>query len=309
MDGVSWLVSTLSRALAFSTPLLWGALGEIYAQRAGVINLGIEGMMLLGALSAFVVTYMTGVPVLGLLGAAVVGSLAGLLHALVVVTLRGNQYVAGLALTMVGTGVSGLLGRGWVGIPLPTPLPDISLPWLTTLPLLGPALFTSQSVVTYVGVLLAVLLWLGLDYTRWGLVLRSTGEAPAAVDALGVSVPLVRYLAVMFGGALAGVGGGFLSVAYRPSWTEGMTGGMGWITLAIVIFAAWQPLRALGGALFFGALYHLAFRLQTWMAPELLRMLPYACTMVVLALVAVGKKRHWQGVPEALGRPYVRGER
>jgi general nucleoside transport system permease protein len=158
-------------------------------------------------------------------------------------------------------------------------------------------------------VLLAVVLWLVLYCTRWGLVLRSTGEAPAAADALGVSVTGVRYLAVVFGGALAGIAGGFLSVAYRPAWTEGMTAGMGWIAIAIVIFAAWNPLRALGGALLFGALYHLAFRLQAWMAPELLRMLPYACTIVVLTLNALGKHRHWQGAPEALGLPYVRGER
>jgi general nucleoside transport system permease protein len=309
MEGESWLVSTLSRALAFSTPLLWGALGEIYAERAGVINLGIEGMMILGAFVAFAVAHNTGNPGLGLLGAAAVGSLAALLHAFVVITLRANQYVSGLALSMVGLGSAGLLGRGWVGLPLPVPLADLSLPGLATLPLVGPALFTSQSPLTYLGVLLAVVLWLVLYCTRWGLVLRSTGEAPAAADALGVSVTGVRYLAVVFGGALAGIAGGFLSVAYRPAWTEGMTAGMGWIAIAIVIFAAWNPLRALGGALLFGALYHLAFRLQAWMAPELLRMLPYACTIVVLTLNALGKHRHWQGAPEALGLPYVRGER
>jgi simple sugar transport system permease protein len=309
MEGDGWLVSTLSRALAFSTPLLWSALGEIYAERAGVINLGVEGMMLLGAFVAFAAAHSTGNPGLGLLGAAAVGSLAALLHAFVVITLRANQYVSGLALTMVGSGSAGLLGRGWVGLPLPVPLADVSIPGLATLPLVGPALFTSQSLLTYLGVLLAVVLWFVLYQTRWGLVLRSTGEAPAAVDALGVSVAGVRYLAVVFGGALAGLAGGFLSVAYRPAWTEGMTAGMGWIAIAIVIFAAWNPLRALGGALLFGALYHLAFRWQAWMAPELLRMLPYACTIVVLTLSALGKGRHWQEAPEALGLPYVRGQR
>jgi simple sugar transport system permease protein len=217
----------------------------------------------------------------------------------VALTLRANQYVSGLALTMSGLGLAGLLGRGWVGMPLRTPLTDISIPWLSALPLLGPALFTAQSILTYLGLLLAMVLWFVLYYTRWGLVIRSTG----------VPISLVRYLSVVFGGVLAGVAGGFLSVAYRPAWTEGMTAGMGWIAIAIVIFAAWDPLRALGGAILFGALYHLAFRLQAWVAPELLKLMPYACTIVVLTLTALGKAHRWQGAPEALGLPYVRGER
>jgi general nucleoside transport system permease protein len=210
---------------------------------------------------------------------------------------------------MLGGGLAGLLGRGWIGVPLRTPLADCSLPGLSSLPLVGPALFTAQSPVTYLGLLLAVVLWFVLYYTRWGVVIRSTGESPATADALGISVTLVRYLTVIFGGALAGVAGGFLSVAYRPAWTEGMTAGMGWIALAMVIFAAWDPLRALAGALLFGALYHLAFRLQAWVAPELLRMLPYVCTIVALTLATLGKTRRWQGAPAALGQAYVRGER
>jgi ABC-type uncharacterized transport system permease subunit len=309
MDGESWVVSTLSRALAFGTPLLWAALGEIYAERAGVVNLGLEGMMILGACFAFIVAQITGYAGLGLLVAAAVGGVAALLHAFVALTLRANQYVSGLALTMSGLGLAGLLGRSWVGMPLRTPLADVSIPWLSALPLLGPALFTAQSLLTYLGLLLAIVLWFVLYYTRWGLMLRSTGEAPATADALGVPVTLVRYLSVVFGGALAGVAGGFLSVAYRPAWTEGMTAGMGWIAIAIVILAAWDPLRALGGALLFGALYHLAFRLQAWVAPELLKLMPYACTIVVLTLTAIGKAHRWQGAPEALGLPYVRGER
>ena len=309
MEEESWVISTLSRALAFSTPLLWGALGEVYAERAGVINLGIEGMMLFGALSAFAGAYTTGSPGLGLLLAAAVGSLMALVHAFVAITLRANQYVAGLALSMLGSGLAGLLGRGWVGVPLPTPLPNVSLPVLSTLPFFGPAMFTAQSPVTYLGLLLAVVLWFGLFYTRWGMVIRSTGESPVTADTLGVSVALVRYLAVAFGGALAGVAGGFLSVAYRPAWTEGMTAGMGWIALAIVILAAWDPLRALAGALLFGALYHLAFRLQAWVAPELLRILPYICTIVALTLTRLSPARRWQGAPAALGLAYVRGER
>jgi general nucleoside transport system permease protein len=309
MTEESWVVSTASRALALGTPLLWGALGEIYAERAGVLNLGVEGMISLGALSAFAVAYTTGQPWLGLLAATAVGSLAALCHAFVCITLRANQYVSGLALTMTGLGLSGLLGRGWEGRPLHAPLADITVPGLSALPWLGPALFVGHSALTYMGLLLAIILWLGLYHSRWGMILRAVGEAPAAADAQGVRVVLSRYVAVIFGGALAGVAGGFLSVAYRPAWTEGMSAGMGWIVLALVIFAAWDPLKAVAGAWCFGALYHLAFRWQSSAPPELLKMLPYAGTLVILSLIALGKQRYRHGAPEALGRPYRRGER
>jgi simple sugar transport system permease protein len=169
-------------------------------------------------------------------------------------------------------------------------------------------LFTRQSVLTYLGLCLAVLLGFVLSATRWGIIIRSVGEAPAAADALGVDVDRVRYLCVGLGGVLAGVAGGFLSVSYLPAWTEGMTAGMGWIALALAIFAAWDPLKAIGGSLLFGALYHLAFRLQAWIVPELLQLLPYACTIGVLVVASLGKTRRWHGTPAALGQPYVRGE-
>ena len=284
-----WVLSTFIRGLALGTPLLWAALGEIYAERSGVVNLGVEGMMILGAFSAFALAQTTANPLLGLLIAAGAGAAAALLHAFVTITLRANQYVSGLALTMLGLGLSALLGRRWEGLPLLDTLPEVSA-------------------FTYLSLLLAVLLWFVLYHTRWGIVIRSAGEAPAAVDTLGVNVALVRYLAVIFGGALAGVGGGFLSVAYRPSWTEGMTNGLGWIAIAIAIFASWDPLRAVAGAFLFGALFHLSFRLQTWVAPEPLQMMPFAFTIVVLALTARRGGRA-QGAPAALGLPYVRGER
>lgn len=282
--------TTLARALVFSTPLLWAALGEIYAERAGVVNLGVDGMMTLGAFFAFAVAHVSGAPELGLLVAAFAGGLAALLHAFVAITLRANQYVSGLALGMLGLGLAGLLGRGWEGIPLEHSLPELST-------------------VTYLGLILAVILWVVLYHTRWGVVLRSVGEAPDAADAMGVNVFLVRYLAVIFGGVLAGIAGGYLSVAYRPSWTEGMTEGMGWIAIAIAIFAAWDPIKAVGGALLFGALFHLSFRLQAWVQPELLKLMPYAFTVLALVLMAGGKGRRRRGAPQALGVPYVRGER
>lgn len=283
------ILTTLVRAMAVGTPLLWGALGEIYAERAGVVNLGVEGMMILGAFVAFATAYTTGNAILGLTAAAAVGALAALVHAFVSVTLRANQYVSGLALSMLGLGLAGLLGRGWEGIPLDRPLAETSL--------------------VPVGVALAVVLWVVLYRTRWGIILRSVGEAPAAADAMGVNVLLVRYLAVVFGGLLAGIAGGFLSVAYRPSWTEGMTAGTGWIAIALAIFAGWDPLRVIVAALFFGALFHLSFRLQAWIPPEPLTMLPFVFTILVLALTARRTGRLFGGTPEALGIPYIRGER
>lgn len=285
-----WILNTIIRGLALGTPLVWAALGEVYAERSGVVNLGVEGMMVLGAFAAFAVAQSTGHPYLGLLLAAGAGAGAAMLHAVLVISLRANQYVSGLALTMFGLGLSALLGRRWEGLPLLTTLPEISL-------------------LTYGGLAMGIVLWFILYHTRWGIVLRSAGEAPAAVDSLGVNVFLVRYLAVTFGGALAGIGGGLLSVAYRPSWTEGVTVGLGWIAISIAIFASWDPIRAVAGAFLFGALFHLSFRLQTWVAPEPLQMMPFAFTILVLTLASARRRTGVQGAPEALGIPYIRGER
>jgi simple sugar transport system permease protein len=264
-------------------------------------------MMILGAFSAFAVAQSVGDPWLGLLAAAVVGAGAALIHALFTVTLRANQYVSGLALTIFGLGFSGLLGARWVGIPLANPLPKLTVPGLSQLPVLGPALFQNQSYLTYIGLFLAVVLWLVLYKTRWGIVIRSVGESPATADALGVNVFLVRYLCLAFGGAMAGVAGGFLSVEYRPAWTEGMTAGTGWIVIALTIFAAWNPLRAVWGVLLFSGLYHLAYRLQAWFPPEFLKLMPYAFAILVLAIAGLRGAR--QLAPGALGIPYTRGEK
>ncbi len=307
MDWVSWLTAMVARALSFSTPLLWGTLGEVYAERSGVVNLGVEGMMILGAFTGFAVAHTTGDPWLGVLAAAAVGGGSSVIHAFLTVTLRANQYVSGLALTMFGLGLAGLLGRGWEGIPLRNPLLNITVPWLADIPVLGPMLFARQNPLTYIGILLAVVLWLTLHRTRWGMIIRSCGESPGTVDAMGINVSLVRYLCVSLGGALAGVAGAFLSVAYRPAWTEGMTAGMGWIVIALTIFAAWDPLQVVWGSLLFGALYHLSYRLQEFVAPELLRIMPYAFAIIVLAAVGLSGGARRRGAPGALGEPYRRG--
>ncbi len=281
------VLAMLVRALAFGTPILLAGLGEIYAERSGVVNLGVEGMMAVGALAAFAVAQSSGSPYLGVLAALLAAALVSLPFALASITLRANQYVAGLALTMLGLGVSGLLGKPYEGAPLAHPLPEAGF------------------IVT--ALLLAVLLWFFLQHTYGGLVLRSAGENPETVDAMGIDVYRVRYAAVIFGGAMSGLAGAFLSLAYRPSWADGITSGLGWIAVALAIFAAWHPLKAVGAALLFGALYHLSYRLQAAVSPEFLKAMPYLFVVVVLSLSALRKGP--SGAPESLGIPYVRGER
>lgn len=309
MDFDLLVVATIARALAFATPLLWAALGEVIAERSGVVNLGVEGMMALGALTGFAVSFTTGHVWLGLIAAAMVGMLAATLHAFVAITLRADAYVSGLALTMLGLGISALLGRAWVGRPLANPMRPVDVPLLSEIPVLGPMLFQGQHLLTYGALIACVIAWVFLFRTRAGLVLRSVGENPAAVDAAGLPVRRTRYAAVMVGGALAGIAGGYLSIAYRPSWGEGMVNGLGWIALALAIFAMWHPLRVIVAGLLFGACFTLAFRLQTVFPPELLTLLPYVFTVLALVFTAWRQGRHAFGAPDALGRPYLRGER
>jgi len=303
------LTTTLARALAFGTPLLLAALGEIVAERAGVVNLGVEGAMMLGAVAGFVVAAVTGSALLGLAAAALAGALTAGLHALMSVVVLANQHVSGLAIAIGGVGLANLLGRDWVGRPLPAAMPFVSVPLLQDIPVLGPALFRDQYVLSYVALAVAVGLWWVLYRTRLGLTLRTVGESPAAADTAGVAVRRVRFLAVTFGGLLAGVAGAYLSLAYRPSWGENITNGMGWIALGLTIFALWHPLRAIGAAVLFGAFFTLSFRLQSVLPPELLTLLPYLVTIAALTLIALRGGRGAVGAPEALGTPYRRGER
>lgn len=308
MGWETWLIGTISRALVYGTPLLLGTLGEIYAERSGVLNLGIEGMMIMGAYAGFATAYTTGDPWLGLLAAACVGGGLSLIHAFVTITLRADQIISGLALTMFGLGLAGMLGRGWEGKPLAASLPSITVPFLSKIPWVGPSLFVDQNAIVYLGIFLSFLLWFVLYKTRIGVTIRAVGDDPATADAMGVNVNRVRYSCVFLGGLLAGLAGGYLSVAYRPAWTEGMTAGMGWIVIALVIFAFWNPLHGMLGAYFFGALYHLSYRLQPWTSPELLKAMPYAFAILVLVVVARETLRRRMGAPAALCEPYTREE-
>jgi simple sugar transport system permease protein len=308
MGWETWIITTFSRSLAYGTPLLLGTLGEIYAERSGVLNLGVEGMMIMGAYSAFTTAYITGNPWLGLLVAAVVGGAFSLIHAFTCVTLKANQVVSGLSLTMLGLGLSGMFGRGWEGKPLPVSISKITVSGLSKIPLLGPILFEGQNLIVYLSILLVPLLWYVLYRTRIGITIRSVGESPATADSLGINVNRVRYICVLIGGVLAGVAGGYLSVAYRPAWTEGMTAGIGWIVIALTIFAFWNPVYGMLGAYLFAALYHLSYRLQPWVSPELLKAMPYAFAILVLIFVSRGTLQKRMGAPAALTLPYTRGE-
>jgi len=308
MGWETWIIATLSRSLIYGTPLLLGTLGEIYAERSGVLNLGVEGMMIMGAYSAFTTAYITGNPWLGILVGAVVGGAFSLIHAFTSVTLKANQVVSGLSLTMLGLGLSGVLGRGWEGKPLPVSLPKITVSSLSKIPFLGSILFEGQNLIVYLTILLVPLLWYVLYRTRIGITIRSVGESPATADSLGINVNRVRYMCVFLGGVLAGVAGGYLSVAYRPAWTEGMTAGTGWIVIALTIFAFWNPAYGMLGAYLFAALYHLSYRLQPWVSPELLKAMPYAFAILVLIFVSRGTLQKRMGAPAALALPYTRGE-
>lgn len=314
MSLEAFVASLLHDAIRSGTPLLLGTLGEIYAERSGVLNLGVEGMMIMGAVTGFGVTLVTGNVWLGILAGALVGGLSALIHAFLSITLRANQVVSGLALTMFGLGMSGLIGGLFVGLPLLCPLRPISIPVLSNIPILGPFLF-EHDLLVYFSIAFVPLLWFILFKTRAGINIRSVGESPATADALGVNVFRVRYLCVFLGGLLAGLGGAYLSVAYRPAWTEGMTAGIGWIVIALTIFAMWSPGRALIGSYLFGGVEALQFRLQPppphglGISPNLLAMLPYALAVIVLLAGTRETIRKRMGAPSALGTPYVRGEK
>jgi ABC-type uncharacterized transport system permease subunit len=305
------LITVLAAAIASGTAILYACLGEILCERAGVLNLGVEGMMLMGALGGFAVTFWTGNVWLGAGAALAVGGLLSLIHAFLTVTLRANQVVSGLALTLFGGGLSSFLGQALVGQQPPAAFTKLPLPLLGDLPVLGPILFR-QDALTYGSYLLVPLLWVWIYRTRPGLYLRAVGENPATTDAMGLSVTGLRYGYVVAGGMLAGLGGAAISLASNPGWVENMTAGRGWIAIALVIFATWNPARAAVGAYLFGGVEALQFRLQstgTEVSPFFLNMLPYLFTILVLVIATQETVRRRVGAPAALGLPYYREER
>ena len=317
MDAVL-IISILTVAIQAGTSLVYATIGEIFAERSGILNLGVEGMMIMGAVMAFAGAYHTGSAWVGVAVAIVAGGLLALIHAFLTVSLRSDQVVSGLALTIFGTGLASFLGQrlGPAGKPLVglvgPRFQSIPLPVLSEIPVIGKALF-DQNILVYGMYLLVPIASYWILRTRPGLHMRSVGENPGTADALGINVYRTRYLYTIFGGMLAGLGGAALSLAYTPGWTENITGGRGWIAIALVIFATWNPYRALLGALLFGGVNAIQFRLQaagTTIPAPFLNMLPYLFTIVVLTIVTVYENVSKRvGAPAALGLPYVRGER
>jgi simple sugar transport system permease protein len=289
-----------------ATPLLLAAIGELVAERSGVLNLGVEGMMAVGAVCGFAIGLETGSPFLGVFAAIIGGAVMATLFAVLTLVFVANQVASGLALTLFGLGLSALIGDSYVGQP-GLGLPRLDLPVLSDLPVIGRLVF-GLDLVSYVGVAAVVAVWWFLFRTRGGLVLRAVGDNHVSAHALGYGVLRVRFLAVLFGGAMAGLAGGYLSLVYTPQWAQNMTAGRGWIALALVVFATWLPARVLIGALLFGAVGILQLHAQAFgvgVPSQFLSMLPYLTTILVLVLISRNTILLRVNTPACLGQPFV----
>jgi len=305
-------MTILFGALVSGTPLLFATIGEIFSERSGVMNLGIEGMMLVGAMGGFAIWFKTDNLILGMIMGMIFGGLLACLHAFITITLRADQVVSGLAVTFLGSGVSSILGQPFVGqrVPKPIKLPFQGLEYI-------PA---EQIILVLIGIIFAILAWYFLFRTRPGLNLRSVGEYPSAADSLGINVFRTRYTYVLFGGMMSGMAGAAMSLITDPGWSDGKTSGLGWIAVALVIFAIWDPMRGLWVSYLFGLLRRLPLDLQNPALPfistannpsigRFMDMLPYLATIIILILGSREAMRKRLGAPSALGVPYIRGER
>ncbi|MBO9472878.1 MULTISPECIES: ABC transporter permease [unclassified Shimia] len=294
-------VLLIASLMVAATPLLLAAIGELVVEKAGVLNLGVEGMMIVGAICGFAISVETTSPMLGLLAAMVGGAVLSLLFAFLTQFALANQVASGLALTLFGLGLSALMGQSYVGIKPPA-MEKLNIPVISDIPVIGP-IFFSHDPVLYLGLALTAAVWWFLKKSRGGLILRAVGESHDAAHALGYNVIRVRILAIMFGGACAGLGGAYISLIRVPQWTEGMTAGVGWIALALVVFASWKPWRVLLGAYLFGGINVLQLNLQAAgiaIPVEYLAMSPYLITILVLVIMSADKS----GAPASLGRTF-----
>jgi simple sugar transport system permease protein len=311
--------SIIAITIAAGTSLVYGTIGEIYTERAGILNLGLEGMMLMGAVTAFATVYHTGSLLLAVLLAMLVGIVLAAIHAFLSITMRANQVVSGLSVTLFGTGFASFLGQrlgpaanGYYLAGLSAErFHKVAIPGLSEIPVLG-AVF-NQDILTYLVYLLIPAAWYFMYKTRYGLAIRACGESPQTADAMGVQVLKLRYLYTILGGMLVSLGGAHLSLSYTPGWTENITGGRGWIVIALVIFSMWNPSRAIWGAILFGGINAVQFRLQasgTDIPASFLNMAPYIATVLVLVVITVWESHNRRvGPPNALGVPYMREEK
>ena len=301
------IASIIAATLVAGTPLIIVALGELVTERSGVLNLGAEGMMAMGALTAFIVNQATGSAPLAVAAGMAAGIVMSLIFGYLTLTMLANQVASGLALSIFGIGLSAFIGKAYESAAMPMVTP-IRIPLLADIPLLGPVLFNQQSLVYFSWALVAAVAWF-LYRSRAGLVLRAVGESPGSAHAVGYAVIPIRYLAVAFGGAMAGIGGAFLSVYYTPLWSQGMVAGRGWIALALVVFATWRPIRVVLGAYLFGGvmisqLFVQGLGLQLEVPAQFLSALPYVATIVVLVLISRNAASVRLHSPVSLGLPF-----
>ena len=303
MDGTDIIVSAALTIITAATPLAFAALGELVVEKSGVLNLGVEGMMVVGAVMAFATGVTTGSAVLAIIVGALSGAVVGGLFGFLVLVLLSNQVATGLALTIFGLGLSALVGHGFVGLTF-VGVPTLYIPILTDIPIIGKIIF-GQDLMVYMSVAAAIGISWFLKKSRAGLILRAVGENHDAAHAIGYPVIRVRFLAVLFGGAMAGLGGAYLSLVYTPLWVENMTAGRGWIALALVVFAAWRPGRAFFGAYLFGGITIIQLHVQGvgWAIPsQFLSMLPYLVTIIVLVVISRDSGRQRLSAPASLGK-------
>ena len=308
LSEINFAVLVASLIVA-STPLVLAALGELIVEKSGVLNLGVEGMMIIGAVTGFIVGVETGSAYIGMMAAAMAGALLSLLFAFIILIMQANQVASGLALTIFGLGIAALMGHPYTGIKSPQ-ISTISIPILSEIPILG-TMFFQHDLIVYLSLISVLTIWYFLTRMRAGLILRSVGEDHDVAHSLGYRVITIRFLAIVFGGAMAGVGGGYLSLFRVPQWTEGMTAGAGWIALALVVFSGWRPFRLLIGAYIFGGITILQLNAQAaglGIPASFMSMLPYIATIVVLVLISRDVVRIRLNAPACLGRPF-RAER
>jgi len=312
MNGNIWVLASAD-SVAIATTLILAALGALFTERAGVLNLGIEGILLTSAISSFLAADSSGSIWLGLIVGSLVGALLAGIHAVLSVVLRANQIVAGLALVIFGTGLANFLGKPAEGKTVTTIIKPLSFGPLSDIPLIGPIVFR-QDPITYASIVIAIVSSLYLFRSRPGLELRATGDDPATVDAQGLSVASIRIRYTLFGGLLVGLGGSWLMLAQSAAWHQAATtNGVGWIALALVVFAGWRPIRLIFGAILFGFTLQLPFTLQaeqiTFIPSALMQMLPYLATLIALIALSRPSTRNKLGAPKSLGIPFVRDER